>query len=52
VDGIVDGQVLGKVKEGRGEVKKGVETRRREESSKGVNWASMYMNVSFPCVCL
>ena len=42
---MVDGQVLGKSKETRGEVKKGVETRRKEETSKGVNWATMYMNV-------
>ncbi len=48
-DGVVDGQVLGKARETRGEVKKGAETRRKEESSKGVNWATMYMNVSGTC---
>ncbi|EIW72843.1 hypothetical protein TREMEDRAFT_25743, partial [Tremella mesenterica DSM 1558] len=29
---------------GKGDVKKGVETKRKEQSAKGVNWASLYMN--------
>nr|XP_031859355.1 multiple RNA-binding domain-containing protein 1 [Kwoniella shandongensis]KAA5526427.1 multiple RNA-binding domain-containing protein 1 [Kwoniella shandongensis] len=44
VQGIVDGKVLGKADEGRGEVKKGVDAKRKEESARGVNWASLYMN--------
>ncbi|WWC68401.1 uncharacterized protein I206_102327 [Kwoniella pini CBS 10737] len=40
----VDGKVLGKANESKGEVKKGVEDRRKEESRKGVNWATLYMN--------
>jgi multiple RNA-binding domain-containing protein 1 len=46
VAGVVDGKVLGKATEGRGDVKKGVDDKRKEQSAKGVNWASMYMNVS------
>ncbi|WVF70675.1 hypothetical protein IAT40_005468 [Kwoniella sp. CBS 6097] len=44
VSGVVDGKVLGKAVEGRGEVKKGVDVKRKEESAKGVNWATLYMN--------
>ncbi|WVQ97046.1 hypothetical protein IAU59_004156 [Kwoniella sp. CBS 9459] len=44
VSGVVDGKVLGKAAEGRGEVKKGVDAKRKDESSKGVNWATLYMN--------
>ncbi|KAK8865652.1 multiple RNA-binding domain-containing protein 1 [Kwoniella newhampshirensis] len=44
VQGIVDGKVLGKAAETRGEVKIGVDAKRKEESSRGVNWASLYMN--------
>ncbi|WRT65936.1 uncharacterized protein IL334_002887 [Kwoniella shivajii] len=44
VAGVVDGKVLGKATEGKGEVKKGVEERRKEEGRKGVNWATLYMN--------
>ncbi|KAK4688469.1 multiple RNA-binding domain-containing protein 1, partial [Tremellales sp. Uapishka_1] len=44
VEGVVDGKVLGKATEGKGAVKKGVDEKRKEESAKGVNWASMYMN--------
>lgn len=45
--GVVDGKVLGKRDEGRGEVKSKVDAKRKQESTKGVNWASLYMNVSF-----
>jgi len=38
--------VLGKMKEGRGDVKKGVDAKRKEEGTRGVNWATLYMNVS------
>ena len=48
VVGIVNGEVLGKSKLGKGEVKKGVDARRKEEGSRGVNWATLYMNVSHP----
>ncbi|ORY24677.1 hypothetical protein BCR39DRAFT_317288 [Naematelia encephala] len=44
VQGVVDGKVLGKVAESRGEVKGKVDARRKDEGSKGVNWATMYMN--------
>ncbi|OCF32912.1 multiple RNA-binding domain-containing protein 1 [Kwoniella heveanensis BCC8398] len=44
VSGVVDGKVLGKATEGRGEVKKGVDVKRKEESARGVNWATLYMN--------
>jgi multiple RNA-binding domain-containing protein 1 len=49
-EGLVAGEVmkdgvLGKIKEAKGEVKKGVDAKRREESVRGVNWATMYMNV-------
>nr|XP_018264963.1 multiple RNA-binding domain-containing protein 1 [Kwoniella dejecticola CBS 10117]OBR87121.1 multiple RNA-binding domain-containing protein 1 [Kwoniella dejecticola CBS 10117] len=40
----VDGKVLGKANEAKGEVKRGVDERRKEESRKGVNWATLYMN--------
>lgn len=43
---MVDGKVLGKRDEGRGEVKSKVDAKRKQESAKGVNWASLYMNVS------
>ncbi|OXG90689.1 multiple RNA-binding domain-containing protein 1 [Cryptococcus neoformans A2-102-5] len=42
--GVVDGKVLGKRDEGRGEVKSKVDAKRKQESTKGVNWASLYMN--------
>ncbi|TYJ55742.1 multiple RNA-binding domain-containing protein 1 [Cryptococcus floricola] len=40
----VEGKVLGKKDEARGEVKQKVDARRKEEGSRGVNWASLYMN--------
>lgn len=44
--GVVDSKVLGKRDQGKGEVKSKVDERRKQESAKGVNWASLYMNVS------
>lgn len=46
MEGVLDGKVLGKVAVGKGEVKKGIEAKRKEESARGVNWATLYMNVS------
>lgn len=46
MDGVLDGKVLGKVVAGKGDVKKGIEAKRKEESARGVNWATLYMNVS------
>lgn len=46
VAGIVDGEVLGKAKEAKGEVKKNVDAKRKEDSARGVNWATLYMDVS------
>ena len=43
---IIGGDVLGKTKEGRAEVKGKIDAKRTEQSAKGVNWATMYMNVS------
>jgi multiple RNA-binding domain-containing protein 1 len=43
---VIGGQVLGKAKEGRAEVKGKVDAKRKEDSTRGVNWATMYMNVS------
>lgn len=43
---MVDSKVLGKRDQGKGEVKSKVDERRKQESAKGVNWASLYMNVS------
>lgn len=45
MDGVLDGKVLGKVVTGKGDVKKGIEAKRKEESARGVNWATLYMNV-------
>lgn len=45
LDGVLDGKVLGKVNTGKGDVKKAIEAKRKEESSRGVNWATLYMNV-------
>lgn len=45
MDGVLDGKVLGKVTTGKGDVKKGIEAKRKEESARGVNWATLYMNV-------
>nr|XP_019050622.1 multiple RNA-binding domain-containing protein 1 [Kwoniella bestiolae CBS 10118]OCF29552.1 multiple RNA-binding domain-containing protein 1 [Kwoniella bestiolae CBS 10118] len=42
--GVMDGKVLGKVDETRGQVKKTVDEKRKEDSRKGLNWASLYMN--------
>lgn len=44
--GETEGGVLGKVKQGHKEVQGKTDTRRKEDSAKGVNWATMYMNVS------
>ncbi|WVQ85516.1 multiple RNA-binding domain-containing protein 1 [Cryptococcus sp. DSM 104549] len=44
VGGVGEGKVLGKKDLERGEVKKGVDAKRKEESARGVNWATMYMN--------
>lgn len=52
MDGVLDGKVLGKVNTGKGEVKKGIEAKRKEESARGVNWATLYMNVSPPTSAL
>ncbi|RSH92710.1 Multiple RNA-binding domain-containing protein 1 [Saitozyma podzolica] len=41
---IIGGDVLGKTKEGRAEVKGKIDAKRTEQSAKGVNWATMYMN--------
>ena len=42
-----EGQVLGKIRDGRQEVKNKGEQKRTEANSKGVNWATLYMNVSY-----
>jgi multiple RNA-binding domain-containing protein 1 len=44
--GETPGGVLGKVKQGHGELKNQMDAKRKEDSAKGVNWATMYMNVS------
>ena len=41
-----EGEVLGKVREGRKDVKSKSDIKRQDASSKGVNWATLYMNVS------
>ncbi|GFZ43298.1 Multiple RNA-binding domain-containing protein 1 [Saitozyma sp. JCM 24511] len=41
---IIGGDVLGKTKEGRAEVKGKIDAKRTEQSARGVNWATMYMN--------
>lgn len=43
-EGVTDGKVLGKAAEKRGEVKEKVDEKRKADSAKGVNWASLYMN--------
>lgn len=43
--GITDGKVLGKATETRGEVKNKVDEKRKADTAKGVNWATLYMNV-------
>lgn len=45
-DAVTNGKVLGKAALARGEVKNTVDEKRKADSAKGVNWASMYMNVS------
>ncbi|WWC88133.1 uncharacterized protein L201_003037 [Kwoniella dendrophila CBS 6074] len=40
----IDGKVLGKKDELKGEIKRNVDEKRKEESRKGVNWATLYMN--------
>ena len=45
--GKAPGDVLGKVKDGHVEVRGKVDAKRKDEGSKGVNWATMYMNVSW-----
>lgn len=42
----VNSGVLGKTKEGREVVKGKKDEKRKEASNRGVNWASLYMNVS------
>ncbi|KAK6907587.1 multiple RNA-binding domain-containing protein 1 [Kwoniella mangroviensis CBS 8507] len=42
--GVVDGKVLGKIDEQKGQVKKNVDEKRKEDSRKGLNWATLYMN--------
>lgn len=44
--GTTDGKVLGKAAEARGEVKGRQEEKRTAASAKGLNWATLYMNVS------
>lgn len=47
--GETPGGVLGKVKQGHADVQNKADERRKTDSAKGVNWATMYMNVSL-CV--
>jgi multiple RNA-binding domain-containing protein 1 len=44
--GEVKGEVLGKSKDGRDVVKGKKDEKRKETTTRGVNWASLYMNVS------
>lgn len=44
VAGIIDGKVLGKATEARGEVKQRQDEKRKADSARGVNWATLYMN--------
>lgn len=46
---VTDGKVLGKAAEKRGEVKSRQEDKRVQASAKGLNWATLYMNVSSTC---
>lgn len=46
-DAVTGGKVLGKAAEQRGEVKSRQEDKRVQASAKGLNWATLYMNVSF-----
>jgi multiple RNA-binding domain-containing protein 1 len=50
--GITDGKVLGKAVETRGEVKDKVDEKRKADGARGVNWATLYMNVSYETLCL
>jgi len=50
--GEVQGGVLGKAKEGHSEVAGKADAKRKAESAKGVNWATLYMNVSLEDVRL
>jgi multiple RNA-binding domain-containing protein 1 len=43
--GVTDGKVLGKAVESRGEVKAKVDEKRKADGARGVNWATLYMNV-------
>jgi multiple RNA-binding domain-containing protein 1 len=43
---VTEGAVLGKVKDTRQEVLGKKEEKRKGETARGVNWASLYMNVS------
>lgn len=43
---VTEGAVLGKVKDTRAEVVGKKEEKRKGETARGVNWASLYMNVS------
>lgn len=42
-------QVLGKTKEGRDDVRAKGDAKKKDASARGVNWASLYMNVSRLC---
>lgn len=43
--GVTDGKVLGKAAQAKGEVKQNVDEKRKADSARGVNWATLYMNV-------
>lgn len=44
--GTADGKVLGKAAEARGDVQARQDDKRTQASAKGLNWATLYMNVS------
>jgi multiple RNA-binding domain-containing protein 1 len=44
--GTTDGKVLGKAAEARGDVKRAQDDKRAQATAKGLNWATLYMNVS------
>jgi len=44
--GEVQGGVLGKVKQGHGDVVGKADAKKKADNAKGVNWATLYMNVS------
>ena len=47
-----DGEVLGKIKQGRADVKGKSEQKKKDAGAKGVNWASLYMNVGLPALTI